>query len=150
MCDKDVTTQTRKEKKNKETLRMSDIDHVLKVLDIDDDGKDIVKNKVGIKKMVHFRTLPNVRQSLIDKGMSEASATDVHVFQLWYNNEYLPYENRRPIQEAVTENVMLDYMILGNYEEHEMTGTKAIQQGSTPSTTTAKKHDDQTEQHVKG
>ena len=136
MCDKDVTTQTRKEKKNKETLRMSDIDHVLKVLDIDDDGKDIVKNKVGIKKMVHFRTLPNVRQSLIDKGMSEASATDVHVFQLWYNNEYLPYENRRPIQEAVTENVMLDYMILGNYEEHEMTGTKAIQQGSAPSTTT--------------
>ena len=35
-----------------ETQRMSDIEHVLKVLDIDDDGKDIVTNKVGMKKMV--------------------------------------------------------------------------------------------------
>ena len=71
---------------------MSDINHVLKVLDINDDGKDIVKNKVGIKKMVHFRTLPNVKQSLIDKGMSEASATDIHVFQLLMVQQRIPTE----------------------------------------------------------
>ena len=35
---------------------MSDIEHVLKVLDIEDDGKDIVKNKVGMKKILHFHT----------------------------------------------------------------------------------------------
>ena len=46
---------------------MSDIEHVLKVLDIDDDGKDIVTNKV--KKMVHFCILPNLKKSLMDKGM---------------------------------------------------------------------------------
>ena len=50
-----------------ETLRMSDIEHVLKVLDINDDGKDIVTNKV--KKMVHFCILPNLKKSLMDKGM---------------------------------------------------------------------------------
>ena len=48
-----------------ETLRMSDIEHVLKVLDIDDDGKDIVTNKVGMKKMVHFCILPNLKKSLM-------------------------------------------------------------------------------------
>ena len=82
MCDKVVTTRTRTETEEKRRTKKlqatrSDIDHVLKVLDINDDGKDMVKNKVGIKKMVHFRTLPNMKQSLINKGMSEASAGDL-------------------------------------------------------------------------
>ena len=111
----------------KETPRMSDIEHVLKVLDIDDDGKDIVTNKVGMKKMVHFCILPNLKKSLMDKGMVLGSATDIYVFQLWYKQEYLPNENRRPIQEALTEDVMLDYVITGNYEQHDKNEQLKIQ-----------------------
>ena len=31
---------------------------------------------------------------------------------------------------------MLDFMILGSYKDYDVTGTKAMQQGSAPSTTT--------------
>ena len=116
-----------------EALRMSDIEHVLKVLDIDDDGKDIVTNKVGMKKMVHFCILPNLRKSLMDKGMVLGSATDIYVFQLWYKQEYLPTnENRRPTQEALTEDVMLDYVITGNYEQHDKNEQLKIQEPEPP------------------
>ena len=63
----------------------------------------------------------------MDKGMVLGSATDIYVFQLWYKQEYLPNENRRPIQEALTEDVMLDYVITGNYEQHDKNEQLKIQ-----------------------
>ena len=80
---------------------MSGVDHVFKVLELSEDTIGILKDKVGIRRMLHFRTLRgNLIELTISEGVTPAIARDLEIFQKWYLGTYLNDPQRKSIEET--------------------------------------------------
>ena len=69
---------------------MVTVPKILTIIGIDNEYKQVVRD-IRIKRVTHFKIMRReLRELLLDTGVSPTDAKEVEIFQNWYIDVYLP------------------------------------------------------------
>ena len=114
----------------------NDIIHVTKVMDIGKETMKILTEDIGIKKMLYFRTVEDLKDRLIMAGANVAEAQSISIFQHWYEEDYLQRDTKEPITLAFTEDAFIGHINELKSQQKTLQGTGTMATATTTATTT--------------